>query len=206
MEIVKNGELLEGQIMEDARAKAGRLRDAADKECAAIAAEGEQHLRDEVRKLQEAHQAQVATMRSELEAALPLEFRRARLAFLQEALDRALADWFAGLSDAAVGRIIRAQVARGADALAGRTVNILAAGLKPDQARAVVAAALPGVTISSVAELPAGEAAVAVRGVVVESADRGRRLRATLGELKEQLMDGHREELITALFGKDAIR
>jgi hypothetical protein len=179
------------------------LRDAADKESAAIRADGDARLRDETSRLDEHRNAELSTLRAELEASLPLEFRRTRLAFLQEALDAGLAAWFSGLPVAAVGRIIGGQAARAASAFAGRTVIVRTAGLDAGQARSIVKTALPGVVVESVTDLPAEEAAVAVRGLVIECSDGSRRLRATLGELTIQLMDERREELITALYGKD---
>jgi vacuolar-type H+-ATPase subunit E/Vma4 len=203
MEIVKNGELLEAQVLEDARAKAGRLREAADKESAAIRADGDARLRDETRRLDEHREAELATLRRELEASLPLDFRRTRLAFLQESLDTALAAYFGGLSAAAVGRIIGAQVARAATAFADRRVAVRTAGIDPEQARSIVKGALPGVVVETVAEMPADDVAAAIRGLIIECSDGSRRLRATIGELTEQLMEERREELITAFYGKD---
>ncbi len=171
MEVVKNGELLEAQILEDARAKAGRLRDAAEKEIAAIRADGEARLREESRRMDERRLGELATLRKELEASLPLDFRRARLSYLQETLDAALAAYFAGLGTEAVGRIIGAQVARAAAAFAGRAVSVLTAGMSAAQARSVVSGVLPGVAVESVAEMPAAEAAAALKGLIVASAD-----------------------------------
>jgi len=204
MEVVKNGELLEAQILEDGRAKAKRLRDAAEKESAAIRAEGDARLREETARFDAQRQEQLSTMRRELEAALPLEFRRARLAWLQETLDAAVAGYFGRLQPAALARIIGAQVARAGSAFAGRSVSVQTAGISADQARAIVRDALPGVTVESVAELPADEAAAAITGLIVSSADGRRRLRATIGELTTQLMEERREELVTAFHGKDA--
>ena len=47
METVRTSEVLESQILEDARGKAKRLLDSADKECAAIRAEAERLAEDE---------------------------------------------------------------------------------------------------------------------------------------------------------------
>jgi vacuolar-type H+-ATPase subunit E/Vma4 len=203
MEIVKNGELLEAQVLEDARAKAGRLGEAAEKESAAIRAQGDARLREETSRLDGRRQAELATLRRELEASLPLEFRRSRLAWLQESLDKALAAYFAGLSAAALGRIIGAQVARAASAFAGRSVAVQTVGIDAEQARSIVKAALPGVTVEKATALPAEEAAAAIKGLIVTSTDGRRRLRATIHELTELLMEERREELITALYGKD---
>src|SRR5512136_333248 len=109
MEVVKNGELLEAQVMEDARAKARRLLEAADRESQHIRLDGEKLLQEDVRRVDDSRDLKVRTLRRELEASLPLDFRRARLAFFQQSLEKGLAQYFAGLSAADVRRVIGQQ-------------------------------------------------------------------------------------------------
>jgi vacuolar-type H+-ATPase subunit E/Vma4 len=203
MEIVRNGELLEAQILEDARTKARRVAEAAEKECDAIRADGEHRMAEEAASFEAARTARVERLRRELASALPLDYRRTRLAFLQAALDKALAAWLAGLSPAEAGRLVASRVSRAASAFTGRAVTVRRVGIDAALARALVEKALPGASVQTVTELTGDEAATAGTGVVVECVDGSRRLRATFGELTAQLLDEQREELITALYGKD---
>ncbi len=204
MEIMNNGALLETQILEDARTKARRLLDAADRECAAIRSQAEQGLQEELRHADQVRDERIATLRRELATQLPLDFRRTRLAFLQEALDKAFSAWFAGLPPAKLDELIAARLARSGPAFAGRHVVVRHAGLDEQRARAIAAKGLPGAIVDAATELDAEAAAAAVAGVVIECADGSRRCRATIGEMTAQLQDERREELITALYGKDA--
>jgi vacuolar-type H+-ATPase subunit E/Vma4 len=203
MEMVRNGELLEAQILEDARAKARRIAEAADRECASIRAEGAARLAEEAKRLDEAREARVERLRRELAASLPLDFRRARLAFLQEALDAAVAAWLRALRPADTAAVVKARMAQSAAAFEGRRVHVRRAGLDAEQAREIVAAALPKAVVETVTELTGEEAVRAGTGLVVECVDGSRRLRATFAEITAQLMDEHRGDLAAALFGKD---
>ena len=65
---------------------------------------------------------------------------------------------------------------------------------------------IPGAVVQEVKQLPPESAAEAGKGLVVETADGNRRFRATLQELAALLLEEHREELVTALFGKDVLK
>ena len=203
MEIVKTGELLESQIIEDARARARRLLEAADDECKAIHAEGEARLQEEVRLADRAQEARRATLRRELDASLPLDFRRTRLAFLQESVEKGLAAYFASLSSEDLARIIGRQLSRGAAAFAGKRIVLRYAGMDPARARRAAAESLPDASVEAVSEMTPQEAEAAGKGLIVECSDGSRRCRATIGEITINLLEEHREELVTALYGKD---
>ena len=84
METVKTSEVLESQILDDARAKAARILEAADKECAAIRADWDRRGSDEVRRLEAVRASRIAALRQDLEALLPLDFLRSRSGFPPE--------------------------------------------------------------------------------------------------------------------------
>ena len=203
MEVVKNGELLETQVMEDARAKARRLLDTADRDSQSIREEGEKRLEGELRRVDDGRDLKLGTLRRELESSLPLDYRRTRLAFLQQALEKALAEYFAGLTPADVRRVVGEQLARAAGAFAGRNVLVRHVGMDAAEARRVIAESLPGAVVEKTVDMDGEDAAAAVKGLIVECSDGSRRCRATFGELTLHLLEERRAELVTALFGKD---
>ncbi len=203
METVKTSAVLESQIMDDARAKARRIAAAAEKECAGIRAEWERKDAAETRRLEAERAARIAALQADLEATLPLDFMRARLDFYARAVNGALKEVFDSLSAAETAGIIGRLTSRARFAFEGASVTVWDAGLGSDAARAIVQKGLPGAKIKDVKTLPPEEAADAGKGVIVESADGSRRYRATLKELSGILLEEHREELVTALFGKD---
>jgi V/A-type H+/Na+-transporting ATPase subunit E len=206
METVRTSEVLESQILEDARARAKRLLQSADKECAAIRAEAERRDGEETRRLDAVRDARMAALRSDQGAALPLDFLRSRLEFLQKAVSGALQEMFDSFSADELHRVIGRQVARGAFAFNNQHLVVRCAGISEADARGIVAANVTGATVNAVTALPSDQAAEAGKGLIVETADGSRRFRATLRELSELLLEEHREELVTALLGKDVLK
>jgi len=206
METVRTSEVLESQIMEDARAKAKRILGTADKECESVRAEWERRDAEEARRLEAARAARIAAMRADLEASLPLDFLRSRLGFFQKSVHSALEKLFMSLDARELGRVISAQVARASFAFINRRLIVWCAGIPDQEALRVVTSSIPGAIVEEVRRLPSESAAAAVKGLIVETADGSRRFRATLQELSGLLLEEHREELVKALFGKDVQR
>ena len=203
MDILKTSDALESQILEDARTKARRIRKAADKECEVIRAEAERKSREEVRTVEEGSEQEIAALRQELTSSLPLDFMRTRLAYIQGAVDRALNDIFEALPAGELDRLIGKMLARAAYAFTGAHLIISCAGMSAEQAQRVVAGSIPGAVVDEVRQLSKEEAAAAGKGILVSTSDKSRRFRGTLNEMKILLLEEYREELVTALLGKD---
>jgi vacuolar-type H+-ATPase subunit E/Vma4 len=203
MEIVRTSEALELQILDDARAKAVRILDAADKECAAARAEWNKKDEEEVRRLQAVRAARVAAMQQDLDASLPLDFLRSRLRFFQDSVANALKIVFASLDASELGRLIGGQVARAAFAFINQHVVVSRSGISEQEARRIVAASIPGAVIDEVTTMSAETAEETGKGLVVATSDGSRRFRATMQEISALLLEEHREELLKALFGKE---
>jgi vacuolar-type H+-ATPase subunit E/Vma4 len=203
MDILKTSDALESQILEEARTKARRIRKAADKECEVIRAEAERRSREEVQKLETSSEQEIAAIRQELTAALPLDYMRTRLAFIQDAVDRSMDGFFRSLPPAELDRLIGKMLARAAYAFKGAHIVISCAGMSAEQAQRVVAGNVPGAVVDEVRQLSAEEAAAAGKGIILQTADGSRRYRGTLKETRNLLLEDYREELVTALLGKD---
>jgi len=203
METVRTSEALESQILEDAHAKAKRTREKADKECEAIRGEWARRDADGVQRLDAAREARIGAMREDLEASLPLDFMRSRLAFFQKSVTDALEKLYASLDARELGRVIGSQVARAAFAFINQHLVVWCSGIPDQEARGIVTGNIPGAIVQEVKQLPPESAAETGKGLVLETSDGSRRFRATLQELSALLLEEHREELVRALFGKD---
>jgi vacuolar-type H+-ATPase subunit E/Vma4 len=201
VEIHKTSETLEQQILEDARRKASRVLEAAEKDARAIASEWEAKDRDEAARVDSEAEARCRALRQELESSLPLDFMRTRLAATEHAVRESLAELFTGMDGTEAARVLGRLLARATRAFAGTRVVVRCRGLDPGAARGLVVAALPGASVDEVREEPAGEEGARGRGLVVETADGRVRCRATLAELTDLLLEDRRAELVTALFG-----
>jgi vacuolar-type H+-ATPase subunit E/Vma4 len=199
MEVLNTGEELGRQILEDARKKASRLLEAVDKECAAIREEGRRVAEAEIARLRADGDRQIAAMRAEMKAALPLDFLRTRLGFIQDTVVAAVRAFLEGLSLQDLAGILEGRIRKAASALAGRTVNVLHGGLDAGLARSTVERAAPGIAISVVRPLSGG------RGIEIESDDGRVRFRCTTAELEAELLEERREELAVAVLGREAL-
>jgi vacuolar-type H+-ATPase subunit E/Vma4 len=202
METLTGSEALESQILEDARAKAHRILEAADRDCAAIRADGERRQRQEADRLDTACTLRIAGLRQELAATLPLDYMRTKLSFIHEAVTKAFHQLLGGLPDEEAARLIGRGIRRAAYAFEGHELVVEVSGLSLAEARRIVAESIPGAAIREVreaaAEGPGG------KGIVLETSNGRRRYRATLQELSDYLLSEARQELVTALMGKDA--
>jgi vacuolar-type H+-ATPase subunit E/Vma4 len=199
MEVLNTGEELGRQILEDARKKASRLLEAVDKECAAIREEGRRVAEAEIARLRADGDRQVAAMRAEMKAALPLDFLRTRLGFIHDTVTTAVQAFLEGLSLEDLAGILEGRIRKAAGALAGRTVTVHHGGLDAKLARATVERSAPGVTITALEPLSGG------RGLEIESDDGRVRFRCTTAELEADLLEEQREELAVAVLGREAL-
>jgi V/A-type H+-transporting ATPase subunit E len=205
VEVVKTSEELEKQILEDARKKAAKILETADKECAQIRAQWSSKLEEESRNAEEDCARKIGAMRAELDAALPLDFMRTRLAFTEEALRSQLDGFFASLSAAEISRIILTLIKRVSQVFAGKNVKAFVGGLEAKTAEKMLREQIPGVTVAQIkpiSEAGGRKAAKDSQGIIIETEDEKIRYRGTFGELRLILMEDHREELMSALLGK----
>jgi len=204
MEVVKSGDALEKQVLEDARTKAGHLLAEAERECAAVREEWRRRTEAETRKMESDRDRRIEAIRSELAASLPLDFMRARLTYMQEALDSALGEFFSRLSEKDLSRIIARLLQRLPGVFQRTTAVVFVSRLPMNEARKTVEENVPGITIEEVKEAPQGQTGDGRdAGLVIETTDGRIRFRGTMRELSAQLMEQHREELADALLGRD---
>jgi vacuolar-type H+-ATPase subunit E/Vma4 len=199
MEVLNTGEELGRQILEDARKKASRMLEAVDKECAAIREEGRRAAEAEIVRIRADGDRQIAALQAEMKAALPLDFLRTRLGFIQDTVSSGVRALLDSLSLEDLAGILEGRIRKAAGALAGRTVTVLHGGLGAGLARATVERAAPGIAISAVSPLPGG------RGIEIESDDGRVRFRCTTAELEAELLEDRREELAVAALGREVL-
>jgi vacuolar-type H+-ATPase subunit E/Vma4 len=201
MEVLKTSDALESQILEDARGKARRILEAAERECARIRAEWDLKDTQEAERAEATRDAKIAAIGQELASSLPLDFMRTRLAFIQETITKALKELFDDMPAAAFEKLLGKVLSRATFAFKGAPIVVLAAGMSPEAARKLVQQSIAGAEVAEARPLTGEDAAD--RGVVLQTVDGSRRFRGTLRELTYLLFEEYREELMTALLGKD---
>jgi V/A-type H+-transporting ATPase subunit E len=198
VEVVKTSEELEKQILEDARRKASRILENAEKECAAIRAEWENKLKVEGERIDGELEMKMTALREELAASLPLDFMRTRLSFIEETVRGKLREVFQGLSEEENADIITVLVKRIQPVFEGKTVVAYTGGIAAARAEKILKT-IPGIAVKSMKSLPPEKG----HGIILETSDGKIRFRGTFDELEKLLMEEHREELVEALLGKE---
>ena len=209
MEVLKTSETLEKQILEDARKKASRVLEGAEREIAAIRGEWEAKAGQEKQRLEAECDAKIAALRREIASSLPLDFMRTRLASIERTLSGALAEVFAGMPDEELARLLGLLLGRAASAFRGARLTVTCEGLPPELAGRIVRESIRDGVVEKVTAEPSsqpggGAPGLPRKGIVVSTTDGRVRFRGTVKEIAAILMEERREELVTALLGKDA--
>ncbi len=217
MEVLKTSETLEKQILEDARKKASRVLEGTEREIASIHKEWQAKADEEKKRLEAECDAKIAALRKELASSLPLDFMRTRLASIEQTLATALAEMFAGMPDAELARLLGLLLSRAASAFSGARLTVTCEGLPQELAGKVVRESIRDAVVEKVIAAPAGApvagpaagsaagpAELPRKGIIVATTDGRVRYRGMVKEIAAILMEERREELVTALLGKDA--
>ena len=197
MEDIRSSEVLEKEVLEDARKKAERIVKNADKQIAELEKEWKEKTAAELAFLSAAADAKKALRKKETEAAFPLEAQRRKLRFLDGIFEKFLEDFFTGLPPGDLERVLLEKGKAFAAFFAGRNpagVKAVYAGISREAAERL-AAGLFGETVS----LEEGEG---FTGIVVSGEGGAYRCRLTADELAGELREYHRKRLMDAL-GKE---
>jgi V/A-type H+/Na+-transporting ATPase subunit E len=201
MEQVRSSEVLDREILEDARKKAERAILDAEKDCRDIEEENEKRLRAGTMALEKEHSERLKRLHVDLETSLPLEHRRIKLAFVGAEVEKAVTSW---LTDLPQDRLIAAIAARvkAAKAFDNIESRLEVALLPVDACEAAIKTAIPTIKLAPSVKLDVQFQDD--RGVVLTSLDNSLRLRATVRDFTETLLDEYRGEIASALFPKGA--
>ncbi len=203
MEELRSTEILDREIQDDARRKAEKILKAGESECRAIAEEAA--ARTEVFRMQkEAEYAgRIDACRRDSEAAVPLEKQRKLVRFTDNAVRGELDRWFDGIGERRRLALFAGLLERYKTVLGESKLNITCRGYSPEAIRELAAGIFGGARIGAVNGNPAGpgEAERTGDGFILETEDGHMRCRATLAEIRDELLSLRRGELATALFG-----
>jgi len=203
MEELRSTEILDREIREDARRKAEKALSASEAECAMISSDYASKL-DADRAAKKAEYAEaLAAYERDVAAAIPLEKERRLVSFIdaevRSALDARLADLGPSGRLSLYGRLL----SRYSPRFNGARVRVYARGFDPDQARAAVGRAFGPERVASSESLDPERAARegCSDGLIVEAEDGSVSCRASLEEIRNEILDSRRQELAEALFG-----
>lgn len=207
MEELQSTEILDREILEDARKKAHRILKTADDTIKTKAAEWERKTAATLGELGEKYAQSCRRAQEEILAVLPLEKRRARAKHTEELLNSAVQSWYDGLNRRRVLDFIqyelvkRVSVCESLHSANGNTgkLRVLIHNLNPDEAHAILKTAMPGILY----DIEVIHSAEKYPELILETKEA--RIYASVGRAVEYIMSEKRTELVEILLGKEAL-
>jgi hypothetical protein len=201
MEELQSTEVLDREILEDARKKAFRILKAADDTAKANAASWDKKTEESLAELKRRYRTRRERTVAGIMARLPLDKRRVRSEKMEEFLNTAAAAWYGGLERSRILGILEHELARRLEdcpEFAGEgSIRALLRHVEPDEAAVLLGRVLPGPACSLET---AGEGDDPYPGITLVSS--GARITASIGMVIDFLLHDQREELLQALVGE----
>jgi vacuolar-type H+-ATPase subunit E/Vma4 len=206
MEELQSTDVLDREILEDARKKAKRALAAAEDAIAAGAKTWDKKADKDIGELKRNFAVRVEKARAELMARLPLDKRRAHSEKVEALLVSAMQEYLGGLAREKILSLLEGALRRCAAGLTETDSGPLEAGcraLSQEELAALLDAALPGKEWSFQKNMEFHQIPGSLPALIVNSPDA--RITASVDLLAASLMEDSRAELVSALLGPEAL-
>jgi hypothetical protein len=203
MEELQSTDILDREILEDARKKAHRILKTADDTIKSKSAEWEKKLTGTLNELEEKYAKNSKFITEEIMAVLPIDKQRAKAKKIEELLNSAVETWYSRMSRQRVLGFLQGELSKRLASCGGFSANggICAYIHKVElpEAEAILKAVLPDkpCTIKTM------QTTAAYPQIILENSEI--RIYASIGKTVEFILGEKREELITALLGENAL-
>ena len=202
MEELQSTEILDREILEDARKKAQRILKSADEAAHSEAFNWEKKTAAALDEMRKKYEQQGVLATQEIMTLLPIDQRRAKAKKIEELLNKAVENWFAGLSRKSVLALLQQELAQRialCDGLAGsgkaQGIHATIHKLDRTEAQAILRAVLPGRSCT----IEETYSASPYPELVLETQDT--RIYASIGKTVDFFLSERRAELVEALIG-----
>ena len=205
MQELRSTDILDKEIQADARKKAERMLQKADRECEQLIASVEADIEKAADEKKRFFAHKLEAFETDRKAVVPLEKERFKVSFIQNAIIQNINKYLEGLSEDKRLEL----VSRSFDFKTEHKVNAYVYGFALDSAKKFLSKKL-GDKLISCSETKFGAAVLEEdlglakpEGIILETEDKNFRRRLTLNEVIEKLLDTDRAELSATLFGGD---
>ena len=203
MQELRSTDILDKEIQADARKKAERMLQKADRECELLLSSVDAELEKAANEKKQFFERKLEAFETDRKAVVPLEKERFKVSFIQNTIIQNINKYLEGLTEAK-----RLELAsRNFDFKTDLKLNAYVYGFSTDEAKKFLSKKL-GNNLLSCTETKFGATALeddigltAPQGIILESEDKNFRCRLTLSEVIEKLLDTNRAELSSTLFG-----
>lgn len=197
MEELRSTEILDREIQDDARRKAEKILKAGEGECRLIAEEVAERIAAFRTEKEREYAGKLDAYLRDAEAAIPLEKQRKLVSFVDNAVQEALDLRFRDIGEAGRLALFAGLLERYKTVLGGARVTIIYSGYSGNGIREFAERVFGAAGISSITAAQDRS----FDGLTVETEDRRILCRATLAEIRDELLSSRRQELANALFG-----
>jgi len=204
MEELQSTDILDREILEDARKKAHRILKAADDTIKTKSAEWDNKLKTTLDDLEGKYAKNSKSTAEEIMAVLPIDKQRARARKIEELLNSAVESWYIRLNRQRVLKFLQTELSKrlascgGFSASTGITAHIHK--IEKAEAETILKAILPGKACT----IETTQSTTAYPSIILENNEV--RIYASVGKAVDFILGEKREELIAALLGENALR
>ena len=205
MQELRSTDILDKEIQADARKKAGRMLEKADRDCENLLASIETDLQKAADEKKAFFDNKLNAFETDRKAVVPLEKERFKVSFIQNAVIQNINKYLEGLSEEKRLELVTRNYSFKQNE--GLNLNALVYGFSVEGAKKFLSAKL-GKNLLSCKETKFGASLLEddlglakPQGIILESEDKNFRCRLTLSEVIEKLLDTNRSELSDTLFG-----
>jgi len=201
MEELQSTDILDREILEDARKKAARILKSADDAVRAHTKEWEKKTAESIDALEKKYNEQRELAAEKVMARLPIDKRRAKVEKIENLLQSAVESWYSGLSRAQIldllSRELEKRLALCEEFSATSEKRATYSGLEHNEAEKIIKNLVGNCTIKE------NTAAVGYPSITLETANV--RVIASIQKLVDFLLQEKRTELVEALLGSEYI-
>ena len=199
MEVIKSSDILEKQILEDARKKANRILKNAEKECKKIEEEELKFRTQRINELESEFSKINDKAVREINAKLPLELMRIKLLYIDKILNNCIDDFFNRISSEELLKIIKIDLNRIKDVFMKKKVIVYYNKLNEEQINKIISESIPEITILKIlkGDFPGG--------IIINTEDNKISYKSIIKEYKDRLIEEFRTKICSKIFGDEFI-
>lgn len=201
MEELQSTEVLDKEILEDARKKAQRILKTADETIASAEASWEKKSRKALTGIQQKYAGRGAKTREEIMARLPLDKRRVRSEKVEALLGSAMDGYLRSLPREKLLSLLEAELAKRAGEALSPSFQAAYRGLSEAELEQILKKIFPRASWTINPDYSFHTLPGALPAIVVDAPDV--RITASVDKLAENMLEDKRAELVTALLGEE---
>ena len=195
MENIRNSDVLEKEVLEDARKKAEKILKNSEKNITDLQEEWDSKKQSEISLLNAEFNKKTDLLQQEQESFLPLEMQRRKLNYLNDIFEKFVSSFINNLSADELVHVLSNRGLKAASFFAEHSRNdsieILYAGISAEAAASIAAL---------VTEAPAPKETTGFHGLIFSCKEKRYRYRLTVDEIIDELREYHRQPIMKALW------